>query len=512
MLLNMLRVQGANPEFLVRSSFHQYQQESAAPALEKEAAELEEAAREVVIEGGKEGEAEVAEYYAWNSQLEGIKKEMKKFTQDPDVVLSFLKKGRLVYVKEEGKEGGREGGKEWGWGAVVGYKAVDASKARVGLPGGGGPVVGAGRVGKEEGWVHVVEVCLRVKKGTGLDTVVAEPYQGGKEGGEGAEFDVRVMGVVLGCMDGLSAVCIHMPADLRALESRVSVGRSLKEVERRLGGGGGGGGIPLLDPIKDLKIESEMFATLWERAKVLEGKVGESRLRGKEGWEGRYEGYVRKVEGMERAKVLRREARAHQALVMKDDVKRMKRVLRRLGFIDSENVLQLKGRVACEINTVDELVITEMIFNGIFNDLRPEQVVALLGCMCFAEKKKEGEQKVREDMEGAYGKLKETARAVGKVVQECKIALDPEEYAESFNPDMIEVLYAWTLGAKFSEVIKLTDIFEGTIIRIIRRLDEMLRQLASASHAIGDHTLKEKFEVASKAIRRDIVFAASLYL
>ena len=501
MLLNMLRVQGANPEFLVRSSFHQYQQESAAPALEKEATELEDAAREVTIEGGKEGEAEVAEYYAWNNQLEGIKKEMRKYTQDPDVVLSFLKKGRLVCVKEEGKE--------WGWGAVVGYKAVDVSKARAGLPGGGGPVVGAGRVGKEEGWVHVVEVCLRVKKGTGLETVVAEPYQGGREGGggEGAEFDVRVMGVVLGCFDLLSAVCIHMPADLRTLESRMIVGRSLKEVERRLGGG-----IPLLDPIKDLKIESETFATLWERAKVLEEKVGGSKLRGREGWEERFEAYVQKVEGMEKAKVLRREARAHQALVMKDDVKRMKRVLRRLGFIDAENVLQLKGRVACEINTVDELVTTEMIFNGVFNDLRPEQVVALLGCMCFAEKKKEGEQKVREDMEAAYGKLKETARAVGKVVQECKIALDPEEYAESFNPDMIEVLYAWTLGAKFSEVIKLTDIFEGTIIRIIRRLDEMLRQLASASNAIGDHTLKEKFEEASKAIRRDIVFAASLYL
>jgi ATP-dependent RNA helicase DOB1 len=74
------------------------------------------------------------------------------------------------------------------------------------------------------------------------------------------------------------------------------------------------------------------------------------------------------------------------------------------------------------------------------------------------------------------------------------------------------VLYAWTLGAKFADVLKLTDAFEGTIIRAIRRLEEMLRQLASASHAIGDHGLKEKFEEASKKIRRDIVFAASLYL
>ncbi|KAM3571966.1 hypothetical protein VYU27_006030, partial [Nannochloropsis oceanica] len=168
MLLNMLRVQGANPEFLVRSSFHQYQQESAAPALEKEAAELEEAAREVTIEGGKEGEAEVAEYFAWNNQLEGIKKEMRKYTQDPDVVLSFLKKGRLVCVKEEGKEGGREGAKEWGWGAVVGYKAVDVSKARAGLPGGGGGGGGGGKGGKGGGGGEEEEGGVGVKKGNGL--------------------------------------------------------------------------------------------------------------------------------------------------------------------------------------------------------------------------------------------------------------------------------------------------------------------------------------------------------
>lgn len=75
-----------------------------------------------------------------------------------------------------------------------------------------------------------------------------------------------------------------------------------------------------------------------------------------------------------------------------------------------------------------------------------------------------------------------------------------------------QVLYAWTLGAKFVDVIKLTDVFEGSVIRVIRRLDEMLRQLGAASGAMGDHTLKEKFEDCSKRIRRDIAFTASLYL
>lgn len=34
MLLNMLRVEDADPDFLVKSSFHQYQQEASAPAME----------------------------------------------------------------------------------------------------------------------------------------------------------------------------------------------------------------------------------------------------------------------------------------------------------------------------------------------------------------------------------------------------------------------------------------------------------------------------------------------
>lgn len=49
----------------------------------------------------------------------------------------------------------------------------------------------------------------------------------------------------------------------------------------------------------------------------------------------------------------------------------------------------MKGRVACEISTGDELLITEMIFNGAFNDLTVEQSVALLSVFVFQEKSEE---------------------------------------------------------------------------------------------------------------------------
>ena len=36
--------------------------------------------------------------------------------------------------------------------------------------------------------------------------------------------------------------------------------------------------------------------------------------------------------------------------------------------------LQVKGRIACELDAGDELLVTEMIVAGVFNDLTPQQV------------------------------------------------------------------------------------------------------------------------------------------
>lgn len=52
----------------------------------------------------------------------------------------------------------------------------------------------------------------------------------------------------------------------------------------------------------------------------------------------------------------------------------------------------------------------------------------------------------------------------------------------------------------------------GSIIRCMRRLEEMLRQLVQASKNIGNTDLENKFSEAIKLMKRDIVFAASLYL
>jgi len=57
-----------------------------------------------------------------------------------------------------------------------------------------------------------------------------------------------------------------------------------------------------------------------------------------------------------------------------DELKCRKRVLRRLGYASASDAIELKGRVACEISAADELLLTELLFNGVFNDLEVPQV------------------------------------------------------------------------------------------------------------------------------------------
>lgn len=63
-------------------------------------------------------------------------------------------------------------------------------------------------------------------------------------------------------------------------------------------------------------------------------------------------------------------------------------MLRKLGHITKDTVVTDKGRAACEISTADELLTTELMFNGVFNSLDKHQLVALVSCLVPVEKSK----------------------------------------------------------------------------------------------------------------------------
>lgn len=99
-----------------------------------------------------------------------------------------------------------------------------------------------------------------------------------------------------------------------------------------------------------------------------------------------YTAYSRKRDCAQHIRELRRKIQLTHDVLQMEELKARKRVLRRLGFTNAEDIVDMKGRVACEISTGDELLLTELVFNGVFNTLSPEQCAGLLSCFVFTEK------------------------------------------------------------------------------------------------------------------------------
>ncbi|KAI0715060.1 antiviral helicase [Earliella scabrosa] len=182
-------------------------------------------------------------------------------------------------------------------------------------------------------------------------------------------------------------------------------------------------------------------------------------------------------------------------------------VLKELKFIDDNSTVLLKGRVACEINSANELVLTELILENTLANYEPEEVVALLSCFVFQEKT-DVEPIIPPKLKEGLDAVMTIAERVGAVQDRQKVAA--EEF-RALKPGLVEVVYEWAKGMPFEQITDLTDVAEGTIVRVITRLDETCREVRDAARVIGDAELFKKMEEAQIKIKRDIVFAASLY-
>ena len=58
----------------------------------------------------------------------------------------------------------------------------------------------------------------------------------------------------------------------------------------------------------------------------------------------------------------------------------------------------------------------------------------------------------------------------------------------------------------------MTDIYEGSIIRALRREIELLKQLVDAAKIIGNQELVDKFDKCTELLNRDFVQVSSLYM
>lgn len=177
-----------------------------------------------------------------------------------------------------------------------------------------------------------------------------------------------------------------------------------------------------------------------------------------------YNEYQVKVDVLARIKAMKKKIQAANSVMQLDELKNRKRVLRRLGFTSSSDVIEMKGRyspypkssayhrVACEISSGDELLLTEMIFQGAFNDLTSEQCAALLSCFVLSERIEMRQPLKDEALTNPLKIMNSIARRIAKVSQESKMPIVEEDYISSFRPELMDVVYSWAKGSNFQEI------------------------------------------------------------
>lgn len=472
MVLNLLRVEEINPEYMMERSFFQFQNQSSIPDLyrrvEKKQKEVD--AMNIPMESS------IATYYHIRDQLDKLTKEFRYHLTKPVYLTPFLQPGRMVKVQ-------KENGEEFDWGIVVNFRKQQSDEKNP---------------AKSE-TVTIIDILLHVDDDY-EKTNVAKPCPANKQG------SIEVVPVLHSLVSRISSLRVYYPKDLRPAENRRSVLKTINEVKKRFPKGP-----PLLNPINDMNIKDEDFKRVVETIDKFEKQLYSHPLHESPQLSELYAEYSKKIQLLAELKGEKDALRKAKSLLQMDELKHRKRVLRRLGYCTQADVIEFKGRVACELSSADELLITEMIFNGVFNSLSIEQSVALLSCFVCDERSNEA-PKTAEELSGPLRQMQDLARRIAKISNECKLEMDEEAYVEKFKPFLMDVVLAWCKGASFKAIAGMTDIFEGSIIRCMRRLEELLRQMCQAAKTIGNTELENKFSEGIRLLKRDIVFAASLYL
>jgi ATP-dependent RNA helicase DOB1 len=426
MILNLLRIEAISPEFMLERCFFQFQNTSSVPQLERDLASLQQERDNMIIPD----EATIKDYHSIRQQLDGYQKDMIAVMQHPTYCIKFMKTGRPVHIVSPN-------GTDFGWGIVLDFVARKA------------PKMGQPDWPAQES--YFMDVLLRISadgpevhsepKGDRAVPEGISPVQPGEKG------RWEVVPCLLNCMKALSQIRLHVAKKLTSQEQRETAGKAFEEAQRRFPDG-----LPMVDPLENMNITDDSFKKLLRKIEVLESRLIANPLHSSPLLDELWQKFEAKLSLGEKIKEKKRAIMKAHSIAQLDELKARKRVLRRLGFINETEVVQMKARVACEISSTEghELLLAELLFNRFFNELSPELCASVLSVFIFDEKVETAE--LKEELAKPFREIQAQARVIAKVSAESKMEVNEDEYVQSLKWQLMETVLAWANGKPFAEI------------------------------------------------------------
>lgn len=153
----------------------------------------------------------------------------------------------------------------------------------------------------------------------------------------------------------ISSVKLNLPNDLKNPANKKLIKTTLIEITKQFNGR-----LPLIDPVSDMKIDDEGLDKLLSQKARINTHIQETH---------KYIGLpVQKIDEtlkkyQQREKIgkqitqIKKDLDENGKMVLGEELKRMKRVMRRLSYISQDEIVQIKGQVACELSACDEIFV-----------------------------------------------------------------------------------------------------------------------------------------------------------
>ncbi|CAH1957673.1 unnamed protein product [Acanthoscelides obtectus] len=205
MVLNLLRVEEINPEYMLERSFYQFQNQTAIPGYYEDYMQKLEEYNNMEVKN----EQEIATYYDIRQELDSLAVKFRTYITKPEYLIPFLQPGRLIKIKTSEAE--------YDWGSVVNFKKVHEV-----VPG------KKNKQGKPKMQTKVkVDLLLHVISSENEDgDAIPKPCTDDLKG------EVEIVNVDTSFITHVSSVRVFCPTDLRSKDSRKGMYKAVKEVKK----------------------------------------------------------------------------------------------------------------------------------------------------------------------------------------------------------------------------------------------------------------------------------------
>lgn len=173
------------------------------------------------------------------------------------------------------------------------------------------------------------------------------------------------------------------------------------------------------------------------------------------------------------------------------------------GYLDEDRRIAMKGRIAVEIRTVYEVLVTEMVVNNEFGRFTGNEVLSALSTMIFGDNV---DAILDENLMAVGGVLERYHRDINEKL--CSHGIAP---MKELNLPIMQCVFNWLEGASLMDIAKM-GVQEGAFVRLLLRLDETCREIVNIGNVIGSVRLVQLVESSMKLLKREDIVLASLYI